>query len=471
MAKSQNDLGHAGVGRLLFNMALPAIAAQLINVLYNVVDRMYIGHIEGVGDLALTGVGVTFPVIMVISAFSMLVGMGGAPCASMKMGAKDNEGAQRVLGNCACLLLVMSAVITAVILMFGRSFLLMFGASSNTIGYAMDYLTIYAIGTIFVQFVLGLNPFISAQGFAKTSMFTTVIGAALNIALDPVFIFVLGMGVKGAALATILSQAVSAVWVFRFLTGKRTQLKIRMKYFRLSPSVILPVVALGVSPFIMQATESIITVCFNVQLMRYGGDLAVGAMTILSSVMQFVFLLLMGLTQGSQPIISFNYGAGSVERVKQTFRLLFIWCMIFAAALWGCVMLFPQTFVAIFSNSEQLSAISVWALRIYMGAAVVLGAQSACQQTFIALGQAGVSVFLAVLRKIILLIPLIFTLPMLLDDKVFAVFFAEPVADVLAATATVILFTYRFKRILKKKQEEIISVKDQNQKPPAQAET
>lgn len=463
MAKSQNDLGRASVGRLLFNMALPAIAAQLINVLYNVVDRMYIGHIEGIGDLALTGVGVTFPVIMIISAFSMLVGMGGAPRASMKMGAKDNEGAQRILGNCACLLLIMSVVITAVILVFGRGFLMMFGASGNTIGYAMDYLSIYAVGTIFVQFVLGLNPFISAQGFAKTSMFTTVIGAALNIALDPIFIFVFGMGVKGAALATILSQAVSAVWVLKFLTGKRTQLRIRPKYFRLSPSVILPVIALGVSPFIMQATESIITVCFNVQLMRYGGDLAVGAMTILSSVMQFTFLLLMGLTQGSQPIISYNYGAGNVERVKKTFRLLFISCMAFAAILWGGIMLFPQAFVSIFSNSEQLSAISVWALRIYMGAAVVLGAQNACQQTFIALGQAGVSVFLAILRKVILLIPLIFTLPLMLNDKVFAVFFAEPVADILAATATVILFAYRFKRILKKKQEEVISVREQEE--------
>ena len=468
MAKSQNDLGRGSVGRLLFNMALPAIAAQLINVLYNLVDRMYIGHIEGIGDLALTGVGVTFPVIMIISAFSMLVGMGGAPRASMKMGAKDFDGARRILGNCACLLVIMSVVITAVILAFGRDFLLLFGASGNTIGYAMDYLAIYAAGTIFVQLVLGLNPFISAQGFAKTSMLTTVIGAVLNIALDPVFIFVFGMGVKGAALATILSQAVSAVWVLKFLTGKRTQLKIRMKYFRLSPSVILPVVALGVSPFIMQATESIITVCFNVQLMRYGGDLAVGAMTILSSVMQFTFLLLMGLTQGSQPIISYNYGAGNVERVKKTFRLLFIWCMAFAALLWGSIMLFPQAFVAIFSNSEQLSAISVWALRIYKGAAVVLGAQNACPQTFIALGQAGVSVFLAILRKVILLIPLIFTLPLLLDDKVFAVFFAEPVADILAATATVILFAYRFKRILKKKQEEVIPVGEQQ--APVQAE-
>lgn len=461
MAKTQNDLGRGSVGRLLFNMALPAIAAQLINVLYNLVDRMYIGHIEGIGDLALTGVGVTFPVIMIISAFSMLVGMGGAPRASMKMGAKDNEGAQRILGNCACLLVVMSVLLTAVILLFERSFLYAFGASEKTIGYAMDYLTIYAIGTIFVQFVLGLNPFIAAQGFAKTSMLTTVIGAVLNIALDPVFIFVFGMGVKGAALATILSQAVSAVWVLKFLTGKRTTLKIRPKYFRLNPSVILPVVALGVSPFIMQATESLITVCFNVQLMRFGGDLAVGAMTILSSIMQFTFLLLMGLTQGSQPIISYNYGAGNVERVKKTFRLLFIWCMCFAAVLWGSVMLFPQMYVAMFSNSPQLTEISIWALRIYMGAAVVLGAQNACQQTFIALGQAGVSVFLAVLRKIILLIPLIFLLPVFMGDKVFAVFFAEPVADTLAATATVIMFALRFKRILKKKQEEIMKVQPQ----------
>lgn len=445
----QNDLGHAKIGRLILSMSLPSIAAQIINVLYNVVDRMYIGHLETGGDLSLAGVGITFPIIMIISAFSALVGMGGAPRAAMKMGKNDHTGAEKILGNCFCTLLVLSVAITAVILLFKENILYAFGANHETILPALDYITIYAIGTIFVQIVLGLNMFISAQGFAKTSMLTTVIGAVLNIVLDPIFMFTWNMGVKGAALATILSQAVSAIWVLRFLTGKKTLLKIRKQHLRLKPSVILPVLALGVSPFIMQATESVITICFNISLAKYGGNLAVSAMAILSSVMQFTFLPLMGLTQGAQPIISFNYGARNADRVKKAFRLLLIMALSFSTLFWAVIMLFPNIFIGMFSDSENLTQMTAWALRIYMSASLVLGAQTACQQTFIALGKAGVSVFLAVLRKILLLIPLIFILPLIFTaDQVFAVFLAEPVADVLATLTTVLLFAARFKKIL-----------------------
>lgn len=445
---TQADFANGSIGKLLFAMAVPAITAQIINLLYNIVDRMYIGHIPVIGATALTGVGVTFPVITLITAFSSLIGMGGAARAAIFMGRKDNDTAEEILGNCCVALVCIAVVLTSVILLFCEPLLLAFGASADTIGYVTGYLRIYAAGTIFVQIVMGLNMFITSQGFAKTGMKTTVIGAVCNIILDPIFIFAFGMGVQGAALATILSQAVSAIWVLRFLTGKKTTLRIRRSRLHLKPRIIGPVLALGVSPFIMQSTESLLSICFNTQLQRYGGDLAVGAMAILSSVMQFGMLPLMGLTQGSQPIVSYNFGARNADRVKKAFQLLLICSMTFTVVLWSACMLVPNAFIILFSSDPALTEISVWALRIYMGTSLFFGAQIACQQTFIALGQAAVSLFLALLRKVILLIPLIFILPLFFSDQVFAIFLAEPVADFLAVVVTVSMFSVRFRRIL-----------------------
>lgn len=446
--RHNNELGNEKIIRLLFRMAVPAITAQIINLLYNLVDRMYIGHIEGVGATALTAVGVTMPVIMVISAFAALVSMGGAPRASIMMGKGDRDSAEKIMGNCTTALVFISVILTAAVLLFGENMLMAFGASENTVGYALEYINIYACGTLFVQIALGLNAFITAQGFAKTSMITVLVGAVLNIILDPIFIFGLDMGVKGAALATIISQAVSALWVLRFLTGNRTVLKIRKKHLKIDFKVLLPCLALGLSPFIMQSTESILIVSFNTSLLKYGGDIAVGAMTILSSVMQFSMLPLSGLTQGAAPIISYNYGAGNGSRVKDAFLLLLKISLIYSAALWAVAMIYPQIFAVIFTKDAELIGISVRSMRIYMAASLLFGIQISCQQTFIALGNARTSVFLAVLRKIILLIPLIYILPLFSDNKVDAVFLAEPVADVIAVTVTSLMFFRQFKNVL-----------------------
>ena len=448
--EKEADLGNSSIGKLLFKLALPAILAQIINVMYNMVDRMYIGHIADVGPSALTGVGVTMPLIMAISAFAALVSMGGAPRASIMMGKGDKETAEKILGNCTTMLVLMAAVLTAVILLFGKPILLMFGASDNTIGYAWDYI-VFTPWNYFCPDFLGLNAFINAQGYARTGMLTVAIGAVCNIILDPILIFGFDMGVKGAALATILSQAVSFVWVLRFLTSGKSFLRIRKGYLKLSADIILPCIGLGVSPFIMQFTESIISVCFNTSLLKYGGDIAVGAMTIMTSVMQFSMLPLQGLTQGAQPIISFNYGAGNIERVKKAFRLLLASSLVYSTLLWAIAMFLPHVFIAIFTSSAELSAYVTWSIRIYMAASLLFGIQIACQQTFIALGNALTSVFLALLRKVILLIPLIFILPALLPDKVFGVFLAEPVADTIAVTVTGILFLREYKRLSHKK--------------------
>ncbi|MCM1106794.1 MAG: MATE family efflux transporter [Blautia sp.] len=443
----ESDLGSDRIGGLLFKLALPAILAQIINLLYNLVDRMYIGHIREAGPVALTGVGVTLPVIMCISAFAALVSMGGSPRASIMMGKGDHAEAERILGNCTTMLLITAAVLTLVVQFWGRDILLVFGASENTIAYAWDYIQIYSLGTVFVQLALGLNAFINAQGFAATGMLTVVIGAVCNIILDPIFIFGLRLGVRGAALATILSQCVSCVWILIFLTGKRTSLRLRVKNMRLSAATIGPCVALGISPFIMQFTESILNICFNTSLLRYGGDTAVGAMTILSSVMQMSMLPLQGLSQGAQPIVGFNYGARKIDRVKQTFRLLLKCSLGFTTVLWLSVMLAPRLFVGIFTNDAALMDFSVWAIRIYMAMALIFGIQISCQQTFIALGNAKTSMFLALLRKVILLIPLIYILPCIFPDKVFAVFLAEPVADFAAVATTATLFYRQYRRL------------------------
>ncbi len=438
------------IGKLMFKLAIPAVAAQIINMLYNLVDRVYIGHIPETGALALTGLGVCMPVIMIVSAFAALVSMGGAPKASIYMGKGDNETAEKILANCFLMQVVVSAALTAVLLIWGRELLLLFGATENTIDYATGYMNIYAAGTIFVQLTLGMNAFISTQGFAKTAMLSVLIGAVCNIALDPVFIYGLGMGVRGAALATVLSQMASCIWVLCFLCGKKTILKLRRRWMRFDLHILGPCVALGLSPFIMQASESAVNICFNTSLRAYGGDLAVGAMTILASVMQFAMLPLQGLAQGSIPITSYNFGARNPQRVRQSFFTLLRACLLYSAGMWLLVMLFPQLFAGMFTNDAQLAAFTVWALRIYLAGSLIFGAQIACQMTFIATDNAVCSIAVAVVRKFVLLIPLIYLLPSLLEDKLLGVYLAEPVADVVAVLFTVSIFAVQFRKALKR---------------------
>ena len=471
MQAQTEALGTAPVKSLLVRLAAPAVAAQVINLLYNLVDRMYIGHIQPtdtVGRVALTGVGVCLPLIMIISAFAALVGMGSAPRASIFLGKGDHEKAEKTLGNSVTALVILSVILTAVFLIFAEPMLRTFGANDgtggtdNTLQYGLEYMRIYAIGTIFVLMTLGLNAFISAQGFTTTSMLTVLIGAVCNIILDPIFIFAFDMGVAGAALATILSQAVSMVWILLFLTGKKTTLRIRIKHLPIQPSILLPGLALGLSPFIMQATESLLAVCFNTSLRKYGGDLAVGAMTILTSVMQFSMLPLQGLTQGAQPILSYNFGARKPDRVREAFRYQLICCLTFSIALWAAVQLFPQAFIKIFNDDPALLEVAVPALRTYMAVTCLFGAQIGCQQTFVAIGNAKSSLFLALLRKVFLLIPFIYLLPAILPvAKTTAVYLAEPVADVLAVATTVTLFSIQFRRAMKRLESEAAEAQPQ----------
>lgn len=447
-------LGTEKISKLLFKLAVPSVVAQLVNLLYNMVDRVYIGHMAEVGSLALTGVGVCMPVIMLVSAFACLVGMGGAPQVSICMGKKEYDKAEKIMGNCLIFLIAISIILTATFLIFGERLLMVFGASANTIGFAMDYMRIYVLGTIFVQLALGMNMFITCQGFTKVSMMSVVIGAVLNIILDPILIFVFDLGVKGAALATIISQAVSAVWVVAFLAGKKTGIRLKKKYFKIDFKVLAPCIGLGVSPFIMQATESVINVCFNSSLLKYGGDLAVGAMTVLATVMQFSMLPLQGLTQGAQPITSYNYGAGNAKRVKESFSLLLKVCLAYSMLLWLLVMLMPDKFVMMFNSDPALVEYGSWAMRIYFAVSGIFGIQVACQQTFIAIGNAKTSLFLAILRKILLLIPLIYILPMFFENKAMAVYLAEPVADAIAVITTGILFIRSFRKTIKRMEEK-----------------
>ena len=448
MQNDKNFLGTAPIGKLLLKLSIPTVIAQLINMLYNVVDRIYIGHIPGEGSLALTGVGVCMPIIMIVTAFAALISSGGAPRASICMGKQDNKSAEQILGNCFSLQIVVSIVLTVVLLIWNKDLLMAFGASKNTLEYATDYMHIYALGTLFVQLTLGMNAFITAQGFTTTSMVSVLIGAICNITLDPVFIFVFNMGVKGAALATVLSQAISTIWVVVFLSGKKTQLHLLKKYMDLKPKIFLPCVALGLATFIMQASESVVTVCFNSSLLHYGGDIAVGAMTILTSVMQFAMLPLQGIAQGSQPIASYNYGAKNADRVKKTFRLLVITCLTYSTLLWAAVQISPKVFVSIFTSDAKLVAFTAPMLKIYLGGLFLFGIQIACQITFTSLGKAVNSIIVAVVRKFVLLLPLIYIMPHVVSNPTIGVYMAEPIADIIAVLFTSVLFTFQFKKAL-----------------------
>ncbi|MBE6547788.1 MAG: MATE family efflux transporter [Ruminococcaceae bacterium] len=450
MQENKDVLGTAPIGKLLLRLSLPAVIAQIINMLYNIVDRIYIGHIPENGDLALTGVGVCMPLIMIVSAFAALVSSGGAPRASIYMGEKNMQKAEKTLGGCFLLQIIISVILTVVLCIWNEKILLSFGASQNTIKYATDYMNIYALGTIFVQLTLGMNAFIAAQGFTKISMISVIIGAVANIALDPIFIYGFDMGVKGAALATVMSQALSCIWAVCFLCSKKALLRLKVKNLSLSPKIIFPCVALGTATFIMQASESVISICFNSSLLGYGGDIAVGAMTILTSVMQFAMLPLQGIAQGAQPILSYNYGAKNSERVKSTFKLLLISCLTYSVVLWSLVMLFPRGFASMFTSETAILDFTQSVIRIYFGGTIIFGIQVACQMTFVSLGKATSSIMVAIVRKFILLVPLIYIMPRLLENKTLGVYMAEPIADVLAVLFTSILFVFQFKSSIKK---------------------
>lgn len=449
MEDKKEFLGTEPIHKLLLKLAIPTVAAQLINMLYNIVDRIYIGHMPGDGALALTGIGVCMPIIMIVSAFAALVSSGGSPRASIYMGKKDYHEAEKILGNCFFLLGIISIVLTTIVLLFNRQILLLFGASENTIEYASAYMSVYAIGTLFVQMTLGMNMFITAQGFARTGMMTVLIGAICNIILDPIFIFGFHMGIRGAALATIISQAVSCIWCLLFLSGKKAQIRLKKENLRLEKKVILPCIALGAATFIMQASESVIAVCFNSSLLKYGGDIAVGAMTICTSILQFAMLPMQGIGMGAQPISSYNYGAKNGGRVKETFRLLLKICVIYSISIYVLVMFRPQMFARIFSNDPALIEFATTAIRIYCGAMFIFGIQMACQLTFVSIGNAPCSIIVAVVRKFILLIPFIYIMPLLMENKTYGVYLAEPVADVVAVTFTSILFFVQFRKALR----------------------
>ena len=448
-AKTNQNMGTGSVRKLMAQMAVPAVVAQVINLLYNVVDRIYIGHIPEIGGLALTGVGLFAPILMLLTAFAMLAGSGGAPRAAIAMGQGDNHKAESIMANCFTVLLLLAVALTAVFYGTAPILLRLFGASDATLPYALQYSRIYILGSVFVLIVMGMNTFVTTQGFARVSMLTTVIGAVINIVLDPIFIFVLKLGVSGAALATVLSQAVSAVWILKFLTGKKTTLKLRMRSMKLVPGIILPCLGLGVSSFVMISTESILSISFTSSLARYGGDVAVGAMTVLTSINQLVSMPLNGICQGGQPLISYNYGAKQYDRVKEAFRCQFVTCVCYTLVFWALLMGIPDFFAGIFTSDTALVDYTAWAIRIFLAGAFSVGFQMSCQQAFLALGQAKYSLFMACLRKLILLIPLIFILPNFFADKAFAVFLAEPVSDILAAVVTTVTFFTFFRKLLK----------------------
>jgi putative MATE family efflux protein len=450
-ALDKDYLGKGSVKKLLFKLSIPTIVAQIINMLYNLVDRIYIGHIETTGRLQLTALGVCMSLILSVSAFAALVGSGGGPLASIASGEKNDAKAEKIMGNSLILLLLLSVLLTTSLLLWNRPLLLAFGASEDTIDYACDYMNVYALGTVFVLLTLGMNMFITAMGYTKTGMLSVLIGALLNIGLDPLFIFAFNMGVKGAAWATVISQAASCVWVLTFLCSKKSLWRLRFSAMALSGKLDWKILSLGSATFMMQISEGILTICFNTSLRTYGGDLAVGTMTILFSLMQLAFLPLTGLGQGAQPIISYNYGAKNKERVKETFKYLLLVSLSFSLLLWAIVMAFPRLFAMIFTSDATLLEHIIVPARIYVACLGLFGIQVACQQTFTAIGDAPSSLLAAVMRKFILLIPLIYLVPALWkSNQEYAVYLAEPIADLLAITFTATLFYFRSKKALAK---------------------
>ena len=448
-ANKNQDMGTGSIRKWMVQLAVPALVGQVVNLLYNIVDRIYIGHIPEIGGAALTGVGLFTPILMLITAFAMMAGSGGAPRAAIAMGQGDKEKAEKILGNCFTVLMGMAVLLTVVFYFACPTLLRWFGASDATLPYAVAYGRIYILGSIFVLTTMGLNVFITTQGFAKISMLTTVIGAVTNIVLDPILIFGLNLGVKGAAIATVCSQAISALWILRFLTGKKTILKLKPANMKLIPGIILPCLGLGVSTFVMLSTESILSISFTSSLAKFGGDVAVGAMTVLTSINQLITMPLSGVCQGGQPLISYNYGAKKIDRVKGAFFCQFGVCVAYTVVFWLLLMTMPNVFAGIFTSDTAIVDYTAWAIRVFLACGFSVGFQLSCQQAFMALGQAKISLVMALLRKVFLLIPLIFILPMFFTDKAFAVYLAEPIADIVAAAVTTFMFFRFFLKMLK----------------------
>lgn len=440
------------IPRLLWSLALPAICAQIVTLLYNLVDRIYIGRMQH-GAIYMAAIGICAPIITVVAAFTGMFGRGGSPHAAIHMGRQDNATAEKFQGNSLCMLLLTSVILTFGVLAVKTPLLRLFGASDQTLPYAESYLTIYMLGTVFVQVTVGMNYYITSQGFAKTAMITTVLGAVLNMALDPVFIFAMNMGVAGAALATIISQFASFAWVLVFLLGKKPALRIRAENLRPDWIILKKIIMLGSAPFFMSASEGILHVCFNRQVYSYGGDLAVSAMTILFSMFQFVLLPVEGVAQGSQPIIGYNYGSEATHRVRAVIKLALIANSMFTVIMTGIILLAPQVFIRIFNSDPELTALGSKMLRIYMFGMFTVGANSTFQQTYNSLGEGGKSFFFAFYRKVILLIPLIYILPRFLPWGVSAVVLAEPISDILTALTNAAYFQRFIKKKLPAKKE------------------
>jgi putative MATE family efflux protein len=450
----EERMASASIGSLTVSMAFPAILAQLINILYSIIDRIYIGHMKGVGSAALTGVGVTFCITVFISAFSGFISNGAAPLAAIWLGKGDGEHAEKILGNSVTFLLLCTVILMAFFYAFQTPLLYLFGASDATIGYATSYISIYLIGTVFVELSLGLNAFIICQSQSRIAMYSVLIGAVANIILDPIFIFVLHLGVKGAAIATVVSQALSALWVVSFLTGQKTSLKIRLSCMKFESGILFSIFSLGISPFIMRATESFISIVLNHGLQTYGGDLYVGSLTIMQSVMQIFAAPVSGYTQGLAPVISYNYGAGNFKRVREVYRWMIGGCFVFMLLATLTTILFPEWYAFFFTEDTELIALVGKTMPIFMLGMLIFGLQNGIQPTFLALGQAKISLFIAVLRKIILLIPLAIILPHFFG--VMGVYYSEPISDILSATTATVLFLCNIKKILSKEALEKI---------------
>lgn len=441
----EERLGTDPMLRLIFRMALPAVAAQFVNLLYAIVDRVYIGHIPGIGTDALAGVGVTMSIVILISSFSAIVGAGGAPLAAIALGQGNRERAGKILGNGFVLLLLFTVVTSSLAYLFMEPVLLLTGASEHTLGYAEDYLSVYLLGTLFVELSVGLNAFINTQGRPGIAMTSVLIGAAMNIVLDPVFIFGLDMGVKGAALATILSQACSAGWVLRFLFSRQASLPLERRYMKLDKGIVLSMLALGVSPFIMASTESLVGFVLNGSLKHFG-DIHVSALAILQSAMQFASVPLVGFAQGFVPVASYNYGHGYKDRVRSCFRISLITMFSFNFILMLLMICFPSVVASAFTDDEILIGTVRCVMPVFLAGMTIFGLQRACQNMFVALGQARISIFIALLRKVILLIPLALLLPRFWGVN--GIYAAEAISDATAAVCCTLLFAWKFPKIL-----------------------
>ena len=447
----EESLGTERMLPLLFKMSLPAVAAQIVNLLYNIIDRVYIGHIPELGTNALAGVGVAGITLVLIGAFSAIVGAGGPPLAAIALGKGERERAGKIMGNGFVIQIFLALGTSSLAYLFMDSILLATGASVSTLPYAKDYLSVYLVGTIFMMFSIGMNGFINSQGRPYIAMWSIIIGAIINIILDPIFIFWMGMDVKGAAIATVFSQACSAVWVLHFLTSKKATLKLERKYMNLERKIVLPMLALGMSPFIMASTESLVGFVLNSSLRNYG-DIYVSALTIMQSAMLFVSVPLNGFSQGFVPVVSYNYGHGRNDRVKECFRIVLTFMFVFNMVLMLFMILFPRVVASAFTNDVELIDTVGRCMPLFLAGMTIFGLQRCCQNMFVALGQARISIFIALLRKVFLLVPLALFLPRFWDvDGIFA---AEAISDCTAAVCCILLFAYFFPRILKKNERK-----------------